>query len=74
MVIGRFLFVVYGFELLVRVWPVSKVLVFVVAYFFGCVSLPFLVVPPSMSVCIHHLYISIGLYHFPNQHMMCVHP
>ena len=28
-----------------------KVLDFVVAYFFGCVSLPILVVTPSMSAC-----------------------
>ena len=48
--------------------------VFVVTCFFGCVSLPLLVVLPSMYVCIYHLCISIGLYHLPQRHMMCVHP
>ena len=40
----RLFFVVYGFELLVRMWLVSLVLDFVVACFFGCVSSPILVV------------------------------
>ena len=51
---------VYGFELLVRVSCVQSV--FVVVSFLSCVSLPFLPGPPSMSVCIHHLYISMTIY------------
>jgi hypothetical protein len=54
----RFLFVVYGFELLVMVLLVSLVLAFVVACFSGCVPPPILSVPPSISSCIYQLYIS----------------
>ena len=57
------LFVVYGFELLVRVCPVSLVLVFVVAYLITCVSSLILVVT---------LYTSFCMYHLPKRHMMCV--
>ena len=53
----RFLFVVYEFELIVMVCLVSLVLVSVVLCFSGCVSSPILVVQPSMSVCMYHLYI-----------------
>ena len=53
----RILIVVYGFELLVRVWLVSLLLTFVVACVFGCVPTPILVVPPSMSVYISFVYI-----------------
>ena len=45
----------------------SLVLVFVVVCFFGCVTLPILVVPPSMFVCIYQLYMSICMYYLPEQ-------
>jgi hypothetical protein len=57
-------FVVYGFELLVKVWPVSIVLVLVPAFFFGCVYSLILTVPP---------YIFFVMYHLPKRHMMGVH-
>ncbi len=51
----RFMFVVYGLELLVSVWFVSIVLVLVVACLCGYVSSPILVVPLHISFCMYHL-------------------
>ena len=58
----RFLFVVYGFELLVRVCPVSLLLVLVVVCLIACVSSLVLVVTLYLSFCIYHLH---------KLHMMC---
>jgi hypothetical protein len=57
-------FVVYGFELLVRVWFVSIVYPFAVACFFWSVCSLILAVP---------LYISFCVYHLPTWYMMSVH-
>ena len=57
------LFVVHGFELLVRVWPMSLVLVLVVPYLIPCVSSLIFVVTLNMSFC---------MYHLSKRHMMCV--
>ncbi len=58
----RFLFVVYGFKLLVRVCPMSLVLVLVVADLISCVSSRILSVTLYISFCMHHL---------PKRHMIC---
>ena len=59
----RFKFVVYRLQLLVITWFVSLVLTLVVAYLFGCVSSPFLVVT---------LYVYIYMYQLPKRLMMSV--
>jgi hypothetical protein len=58
-----FMFVVYAFELIVKVWFEFIVLVLEVHILFWWLSLTILVVP---------LYLSFCIYHLSKRHMMCV--
>ena len=59
-----FMFYVYGFDLVGKIWLVSIVVVLVVACLFGCVVSMILAVPPYVPFC---------MYHLPKRNMMCAH-